>query len=83
MSPKRTTNKTAATETEDAKPKPQAPPPPAIDTSSVNLDKVEDIDESDEPHLSNMLMTCLLFIVHTATNAILLSGWNPTRCLFW
>jgi hypothetical protein len=54
---------------------------------SLNLDdqysKFDDDDDDDVTILSNMLMTCLLFIVHSLTNALLLSGWNPTRCLFW
>mmetsp|Transcript_4969 Transcript_4969/g.8820 ORF Transcript_4969/g.8820 Transcript_4969/m.8820 type:complete len:341 (-) Transcript_4969:24-1046(-) len=52
--------------------------PPLIDTSAIN-------DDGDEGAIvmSNMLMVCLLFIVHTATNALLLSAWNTSRCLFW
>ncbi|KAG7360758.1 hypothetical protein IV203_035857 [Nitzschia inconspicua] len=74
-----------AAEAEAAEVKQGTKPPPslAIDTSSVNLDDNDDRVDNDGPILSNTFMTCLLFIVHMATNSILLSAWNPTRCLFW
>lgn len=90
MPPKRrpTQRDTAqAEEQEEAKQLSAKPrPPPDIDTGNLEVDNADDDDDDhvdDEPTLSNMLITCLLFIIHMATNAALLSGWNPTRCLFW
>jgi hypothetical protein len=62
---------------EETKPKPS--PPPIIDTSAMQLEAEDD----EEVPLSNMFTVCLLFIVHTSINGLMLSTWNPTRCLFW
>jgi hypothetical protein len=74
--------KATIVENEEANSKPAAPAG-VVDTSFPNLDDQRDTGDDDETVLSNMLMTCMLFIVHSVTNAFLLSGWNPTRCLFW
>ena len=59
------------------------PPPAAIDTTELPGNDDDDDDDDDGLVMSNMLMVCVLFIVHTVTNAFLLSGYNTSRCMFW